>query len=115
MKATLTTIDTAASTRPRAATLPPEGTTLRLARTRGASVRGVLGWRLRALQGEVWITQDGDIRDIVLEPGQEYIVDRPGPVLLWTLGDADACLAIRPRDASVQRPAPIPAGHPAFA
>lgn len=115
MRATITTIDTAASARPRATTLPPEGTTLQLVRTRGARMQGALGWRVRALRGEVWITQDGDIRDIVLEAGQEFIVDRPGPVLLWTLGDGDASLAIKPRDAAVQRPAALPAGRPAFA
>ena len=115
MKATIRTIDTAASTRSRAATLPPDGTTLRLAPTRGASVHGALGWRVRALCGEVWITQEGDIRDIVLEAGQEYQVDRSGTVLLWTLGNDDARLAIRPRDEAVARPAAIPAGRPVFA
>lgn len=114
MKAMIRPVDHTMPTA-REAALPPEGIALRLSRTRGATVRRALGWRVRAMHGEVWITQDGDIRDIVLRAGEEYVVDRADPVLMWTLGDADASLVIRPREASGQRAASPAVARPAYA
>ena len=51
------------------------------------------GWSVQALSGIVWITQDGDLRDIVLEPGDTFVLDRAGPALLAPLGDARVLLA----------------------
>ena len=35
--------------------------------------------------GEVWITHDGDPRDVVLRPDQSYVVDRPARMTAFAL------------------------------
>jgi hypothetical protein len=46
------------------------------------------GWTVRAVCGTVWITQDHDRRDIVLEPGDAFEIDRNGVALVTPLGEA---------------------------
>ena len=47
------------------------------------------GRRIESVLGRVWVTLDGDPRDIVLDPGQGFNVDRDGDVLISALrGDA---------------------------
>jgi hypothetical protein len=45
-----------------------------------------VGCTVTVLSGELWITQDGDVRDIVLAGGEELILDRDSPALLSSLG-----------------------------
>ena len=40
------------------------------------------------LSGTLWLTQDGDPRDIVLEAGEEAQIDRDGLSILHALSDA---------------------------
>lgn len=51
---------------------------LRLTNAEGCSVT--------VLSGELWITQDGDVRDLVLGRGQEHVLERDSPALLSSLG-----------------------------
>ncbi|MEN3364033.1 MAG: hypothetical protein V7606_1307 [Burkholderiales bacterium] len=51
------------------------------------------GWRIHALAGSVWITQDWDSRDIVLHAGESFVLDRDGAAMLWPLGDTSICIA----------------------
>lgn len=44
--------------------------------------------RIRCEDGTVWITQDGDPRDVVLGAGQQFTVDRPGQVVVFSLSGA---------------------------
>ena len=47
------------------------------------------GRRIEALLGHIWVTLDGDPRDIVLDSGEGFSVDRDGDVLISALrGDA---------------------------
>lgn len=46
-----------------------------------------LGQRIEALAGRVWITMDGDLRDIVLDAGEGFTVDRSTDVLLSAMTD----------------------------
>ena len=55
------------------------------------------GWGVKAkrrqqtlfcLQGRVWVTQEGDIRDYVLEEGEAFLVTLPGLVLVRALTPA---------------------------
>lgn len=46
------------------------------------SLRGVL---LRARRGVVWVTVDHDRRDIVLSPGEEWLVDSSRPITVSAL------------------------------
>jgi Protein of unknown function (DUF2917) len=46
------------------------------------------GLRIEALTGCLWITQDHDQRDIVLEAGEGFTLDRDGDTLLSALSDS---------------------------
>ena len=47
-----------------------------------------LGQRVECLGGSLWITQDGDIRDVVVDAGQGFAFDRPGHALISALANA---------------------------
>jgi hypothetical protein len=54
------------------------------------------GRRVEVLSGSIWITQDGDRRDIVLRGGESFDFDRNGDALLSAFDDSrylvlDAC------------------------
>lgn len=68
--------------------LDPCGETIALDASQTAHLRDASGWTIRALDGSVWITQDGDIRDVVLEAGQTVVLDRNVPTLLSPFGKA---------------------------
>ena len=46
------------------------------------------GHRVECLSGALWITQDGDSRDIVLAPGDSFSFDRVGDALISALEDS---------------------------
>lgn len=56
-------------------------------------VRHARGLEIRALRGHLWVTQDGDPRDVVLGPGQAYRPDRDARVLVAPLGPAQVLVA----------------------
>jgi hypothetical protein len=46
-------------------------------------------WRMViCVRGEVWVTQERDMRDYILTAGQMFIVTQSGSVLIGALGDA---------------------------
>lgn len=47
------------------------------------------GARISVVSGSVWITEDRDLNDIVLMPGQSHIGHGPGSMLIYGLEDAD--------------------------
>ena len=51
-------------------------------------LRHALGQRVEALGGRLWITMDGDLRDVVLDAGEGFTLDRDSDVLLSALSDA---------------------------
>jgi hypothetical protein len=50
------------------------------------------GWTVHAVGGTLWITQDGDMRDIVLEAGQSFVIDRKDTAVLSPLNEAQVVL-----------------------
>jgi hypothetical protein len=56
------------------------------------------GLMLRVLEGTLWITEERDTTDIVLEAGQSFVVKRRGQTLVSALKNAR--IAIVPRPAS---------------
>jgi Protein of unknown function (DUF2917) len=45
-------------------------------------IRGGRGLVVRCLAGALWITQDGDTDDIVINAGQCFVLDQPGLALV---------------------------------
>jgi hypothetical protein len=63
-------------------------------------VRAERGRRLEVVSGTIWITQDGDLRDIVLGAGEAFDFDRRGDALLSAFADSrflvlDSCATTR--------------------
>jgi hypothetical protein len=58
------------------------------------------GTLVSALAGTLWVTQQGDLRDIVLEAGDDTLIERDGLTLIAALDDARFVLT-----APVQLPA----------
>lgn len=59
-----------------------------LAKRQGVTLTKARGSEVRCLRGDLWITQDGDQRDIVLRAGESFTLDRRGPAMVWALSDA---------------------------
>lgn len=72
-----------------------------LARGEILSLDGAEGARITSLGGTVWITQDGDLRDIVLSDGEAFELDRPTPAIVQAFELAKV---------SISEPATRPAG-----
>jgi len=62
-----------------------EERTFRLQGNQYLNLREAAGWTVCSLEGELWITQDGDVRDIVLEAGDSFVLDRNDAALLSNL------------------------------
>ena len=60
---------------------------LQLAAQRGLRLKDARGAKLRAVQGTLWVTIDNDLRDIVLDPGETFVVDSDQPLVVMPLGD----------------------------
>lgn len=56
--------------------------TKRLAPGQSLRVRDAVGRTIMCCAGTVWITQEGDLRDIFLTAGQRFTFDRPGLALI---------------------------------
>lgn len=41
-----------------------------------------------AVRGTLWITQDGDVRDWILEDGESMVIDRDADILISAMSDA---------------------------
>lgn len=91
--------------KPTAKRLPPDGDTICLNTNQFAHVHGANGWTVRALEGRLWITQDGDLRDVVLEAGQSFTLDRGTSALISPLGDACLRLSLENRSRKPYRSA----------
>lgn len=95
---------------PVAQRLDPAGQILALNAAPAVHLSDAQGWTVRALDGSVWITQDGDVRDVVISAGQSFVLDRNAPALLSAFGKARVSLRLetaRPRPAPGTETAPL--------
>lgn len=67
--------------------LHPSPTT-ELARGQLLRLRDKRGRGVAVISGTVWLTQDADERDVVLGPGQSFVLDRPGLAIVQALEDS---------------------------
>ena len=67
---------------------------------RGISLTDAAGAEVEVLTGRVWLTMDGDIRDIVLPPGDAHTIERDGLTIIN---------ALEPSLVQVRAPQPRPA------
>ncbi len=60
------------------------------------------GLRLQAREGHLWITVDGQLRDIALAPGRCHVFDADTPALVTVFGAGAEFLAWRPAEPASQ-------------
>jgi hypothetical protein len=66
---------------------------LDLERGRTLRLHDAAGARLKVETGELWVTQEGDPRDLVLGPGDVHAIDRAGLSVLQALASARLSIA----------------------
>ena len=52
------------------------------------AVTNFRGGRIECTAGAVWLTHDGDCRDVVLEAGQSHIADRGSRLVIYALSSS---------------------------
>lgn len=63
-----------------------------LTRNQTLGVREAKGCRVVCRQGGLWITEEGDTRDIVIGAGESFLIDNNGLTLLHAT--EDACIGL---------------------
>ncbi|MEO8654869.1 MAG: DUF2917 domain-containing protein [Ramlibacter sp.] len=76
-----------------------------LAKSQAVTLTDAKGSLVRCLSGGLWITQDRDQRDIVLEAGESFTIDRGGPAIVWALA-ASSVEVVPRRQPAVRRDEP---------
>jgi hypothetical protein len=67
-------------------------TAVRLADGETISIIDGKGARVAVTRGRIWVTQEHDIRDVMLTLGQSFILDRDGTAVVEALLDAEIAL-----------------------
>lgn len=76
------------SHRPSVQATPPCCGVQEIAKAGIHEVKQALGVTIECLEGSVWVTLDGDLRDLVLDAGQSCKIDRKRRVLIQALDTA---------------------------
>jgi hypothetical protein len=63
-----------------------EPLSIEIRRQRPLRLRVDAGRHITSVSGTTWVTVDGDLRDIILEPGDSHEFDRSSHVLVQALG-----------------------------
>lgn len=66
---------------------------LQLSRGQTLKLKDSVGSTICAREGTVWITEEDSRKDVVLEPGNCFRIDRPGLTLVQAFADASVSLA----------------------
>jgi len=67
-------------------------TTVNLPRKATLGIEDGRGMRVGVTAGRVWLTQHGDVRDVVLGPGERFVIDRAGRTLVQALDTTELSL-----------------------
>lgn len=59
-----------------------------IARNKILDIKKALGVTIECLEGSVWVTLDGDRRDVILDAGQAFNVDRKQRTLIQAMDTA---------------------------
>lgn len=73
--------------------MDPAGQAIHLDDRQHVALSDLVGWTVIPLAGTVWITLQDDSRDIVLEAGQSFVVDRPGKMVISAMGEVRVCVS----------------------
>ena len=68
------------------------GTIIELPQRETLTLPDMRGTTLRITRGTVWITQEGDLNDIVLRAGDTWVVERNGLTILEAQDNATFCV-----------------------
>ena len=66
---------------------------LQLSRGQTLKLQDAVGSTICAREGTVWITEENSRKDVVLEPGYCFRVNRPGLTIVQAFADASVSLA----------------------
>jgi hypothetical protein len=72
-----------------------ENGNFQLARHGHLTVMDGRGSSMQCLFGSVWVTQDGDPRDIVLAAGDSFTLDRDGLAIVYATSDSGVAFSER--------------------
>ena len=76
-----------------------EGERFRLAGGQTVGLHDQRGAQIEVLDGDLWVTQEGDRRDVVLHHGERFEVERRGTTVLHALTPAEIRVAPKRRRA----------------
>ena len=76
--------------------LPGTGATFNIRPERAFVIKGYPGLECHCLAGELWVTQEGDLRDYIMQPGHKMIASHDGKLIVATLRAGTACAYIKP-------------------
>src|SRR4051812_32803014 len=71
-----------------------------LGRWGSLALRDAAGRTVTCVSGKLWLTMEGDTRDVVLEPGESFEVDRHGLTLLAAQTRTSVLVSAEQRNAS---------------
>ena len=71
------------------------GTVISLGNREAITLPGVRGATLRVTQGTLWLTQERDRHDVVLRPGDNFVVESDGNTVVEAQNDTVFCIVGR--------------------
>jgi hypothetical protein len=57
---------------------------------------------ISCLSGSLWITQQGDLKDYILEAGKNFWVTKPGTIVVQALGNAQFMYSLNEMESHVE-------------
>jgi len=97
--------------------LNQQGAAIHLQQQELLTVRDGKGWKVQSLAGAVWITQEGELDDVILEAGESFTVERDGLTVIQAVGEATVVVSRqthRVTGTSVTREQPVAADGNCF-